>query len=115
MRTEQSFCIFTIFKPKPKEKTSGSLLIVLRRWFLRCCCCFFFFLFFFCCCCFDGLMAAARCGTFFVVCPGPEVIKRFSCSTQLGVKFVLLMNMKMPTIVDIFIIISREIFMLSYV
>ena len=50
MRTEQSFCIFTIFKPKPKEKTSGSLLIVLRRWFL---CCFVvvvfvFFLFFVC-------------------------------------------------------------------
>ena len=29
--------------------------------------------------------------------PGPEVIKLFSCSTQLSVKFVLLINVKMPT------------------
>ena len=71
--------------------------------------------------------------------PGPEVIKLFSCSTQLSIKFVLLINlilltiansfllniadthmkisllinMKMPTIVGIFIFISRENFMLS--
>ena len=44
-----------------------------------------------------------------------EVIKLFSCSTQLSMKFSLLINMKMPTIVGIFIFISREIFMLSYV
>ena len=37
----------------------------------------------------------------------------FSCSTQLSMKFSLLINMKMPTIVGIFIFISREIFMLS--
>ena len=43
----------------------------------------------------------------------PEVIKLFSCSTQLSMKFSLLINMKMPTIVGIFIFISREIFMLS--
>ena len=48
--------------------------------------------------------------------PGPEVIKPFfSCSTQLSMKFSLLINMKMPTIVGIFIFICREIFMLSYV
>ena len=47
--------------------------------------------------------------------PGPEVIKLFSCSTQLSTKISLLINMKMPTIVGIFIFISREIFMLSYV
>ena len=43
------------------------------------------------------------------------VIKLFSCSTQLSMKFSLLINMKMPTIVGIFIFISREIFMLSFV
>ena len=41
---------------------------------------------------------------------GPEVIKLFSCSTQLSMKFVLLIN-----IVGIFIFISREIFMLIWV
>ena len=46
---------------------------------------------------------------------GPEVIKLFSCSTQLSMKFSLLISMKMPTIVGIFIFISRENFMLSYV
>ena len=44
---------------------------------------------------------------------GSEVIKHFSCSTQLSMKFSLLINMKMPTIVGIFIFISREIFMLT--
>ena len=43
-----------------------------------------------------------------------EVIKLFSCSTQLSMKFSLLIYMKMPTIVGIFIFISRENFMLSY-
>ena len=46
---------------------------------------------------------------------GLKVIKLFSCSTQLNMKFSLLINMKMPTIVGIFIFISSEIFMLSYV
>ena len=31
----------------------------------------------------------------------PEVIKLFSCSTQLSTKFILLINVKMPTIVGI--------------
>ena len=30
---------------------------------------------------------------------GPEVIKLFSCSTQLSINFFLLINVKMPTIV----------------
>ena len=47
--------------------------------------------------------------------PGPEVIKLFSCSTQLSMKFSLLINMKMPTIFGIFIFISREIFMLNFI
>ena len=35
------------------------------------------------------------------VSSGPEVIKLFSCSTQLSTKFILHMNVKMPTIVGI--------------
>ena len=38
-----------------------------------------------------------------------EVINIFSCSTQLSMKFYLLINMKMPTVVGIFIFISRKI------
>ena len=37
---------------------------------------------------------------------GPEVIKLFSCSTQLSTKFILLINVKMPTIVGISTFIS---------
>ena len=47
--------------------------------------------------------------------PGPEVIKLFPCSTQMSMKFSLLINMKMPTIVGIFIFIGREIFTVSCV
>ena len=36
----------------------------------------------------------------------PEFIKRFSCSTQLSTKFILLINVKMPTIVGILTFIS---------
>ena len=38
--------------------------------------------------------------------PGPEVLKLFSCSTQLSTKLILLINVKMPTIVGILIFIS---------
>ena len=38
---------------------------------------------------------------------GPEVIKLFSCSTQLRLKFILLINVKMPTIVGILTFMSR--------
>ena len=45
----------------------------------------------------------------------PRGYKIVSCSTQLSVKFSLLINMKMPTtIVGIFTFISRENVMLSY-
>ena len=30
--------------------------------------------------------------------PGPAVIKLFSCSTQLSIKFILLINVEMPTL-----------------
>ena len=33
--------------------------------------------------------------------PGPEVIKKILCSTQLNMKFFLLIHVKMPTIVGI--------------
>ena len=39
--------------------------------------------------------------------PGPEVIKKNSRSTQLSLKFILLINVKMPTIVGILTFISR--------
>ena len=38
----------------------------------------------------------------------PKVIKPFSCSTQLSMKFFLLINVKMPTMVDILTFICRE-------
>ena len=37
---------------------------------------------------------------------GPEVIKPFSCSTQLSMKFIMLINVKMPTIVGILTFLS---------
>ena len=40
--------------------------------------------------------------------PGPEVIKLFPCSTQLSMKFFLLINVKMPTIVGILTFINRK-------
>ena len=36
--------------------------------------------------------------------PGPEVIKLFSCSTQLSMKFVLLINLKLLTIANSFLL-----------
>ena len=41
-----------------------------------------------------------------IMSPGPQVIKLFSCSTQLSTKFILLINVKMPTIVGILKLIS---------
>ena len=38
---------------------------------------------------------------------GSEVIKIFSCSTLLSLKFILLINVKMPTTVGILTFISR--------
>ena len=42
----------------------------------------------------------------FNIYAGPEVIKLFPCSTQLSKKFILLINVKMPTIVVILTFIS---------
>ena len=39
---------------------------------------------------------------------GPEVIKLFSCSTHLSMKFFWLINVKMPTIVGILTFMSRK-------
>ena len=39
---------------------------------------------------------------------GPEVIKLFSCSTQLSMKFILLINVEMPTVVGISTFMSRK-------
>ena len=36
-----------------------------------------------------------------MISPGSEVIKLFSYTTQLSTKFILLINVKMPTIVGI--------------
>ena len=38
--------------------------------------------------------------------PGPEVLKLFSYSTQLSTKFIMLINVKMPTSVGILTFIS---------
>ena len=38
--------------------------------------------------------------------PGPEVIKLFPCSTRLSWKFILLLNVKMPTIIGILTFVS---------
>ena len=39
---------------------------------------------------------------------GPEVIKLFSCSTQLSMNFFLLINVKMPTVVGILTFMSGK-------
>ena len=39
---------------------------------------------------------------------GPKIIKLFSCSTELSMKFFLLINVKMPTIVGILTFMSRK-------
>ena len=39
---------------------------------------------------------------------GPEVIKNISCSTQLSMKFFLLINVEMPTVVGILTFKSRK-------
>ena len=41
--------------------------------------------------------------------PGFQVIKKFSCSTQLSMKNFLLINVEMPTIVGISTLMSRKI------
>ena len=41
--------------------------------------------------------------------PGPEIINFFSCSNQLSMKFSLLINVKIPTIIGILTFMSRKI------
>ena len=45
---------------------------------------------------------------------GPEVIKLFSCSTQLSMKFFLLIIVKMPTVVGILTVMSRKNIILCF-
>ena len=45
-------------------------------------------------------------GFFFVLNQAPKVIKLFACSTRLSLKFILLTNVKMPTVVGILTFIS---------
>ena len=47
-------------------------------------------------------------------CPGPKVIKLFPCSTQLSLKFILLMNIKMPTIVPKIVGILTFMYRINY-
>ena len=44
----------------------------------------------------------------FMYIPGPEVIKLFSCSTLMSMNFFLLINVEMPTIVNISIFKSSK-------
>ena len=53
---------------------------------------------------FYALELSSKC--FITSQPALEVVKLFPCSTQLSTKFILLMNVKMPTIVGILTIIS---------
>ena len=53
-------------------------------------------------------MQSYTSGMYFNEQPGSEVIKFFSCSTQLSIKFFLLINVKMPTIVGILTFMSRK-------
>ena len=43
-----------------------------------------------------------------IMLSGPKVMKYFSCSTQLRMKFFLLINVKMPTIVGILTFMSMK-------
>ena len=45
-------------------------------------------------------------GWFCIGKPDPEVIKKLSCSTQLSMKFIMIIDFKMPTVVGILIFIS---------
>ena len=52
-------------------------------------------------------------GRFFKATRPRGYITFFLCSSKLGMKFSLLINMKMPIIAGIFILMSRESFMLK--
>ena len=46
--------------------------------------------------------------TYACIKSGIEVIKKIPCSTQLNMKFFLVINVKMPTVVDILTFMSRK-------
>ena len=50
---------------------------------------------------------------FSIVIPALEVLKLVSCSTQQNMKFFLLINVKMPTIVGILTFMSRKNYILG--
>ena len=57
----------------------------------------------------DGLQFSCKCSINWSTCQdskSPGVIKLFPCSTQLSTNFILLINVKIPTIVGIFTCIS---------
>ena len=57
---------------------------------------------------FENIMPRQLMTSLVLKQPGPEVIKLFSCSTQLSMNFFLLINVKMPTIVGILTFMSRK-------
>ena len=57
---------------------------------------------------YTGLMAIYFIKRYEIEKPGPEVVKKISCSTQLSMKFFLLINVKMPTIVNILTFLSKK-------
>ena len=57
-------------------------------------------------CSFQCFLFSLGVGIHLIHRPGPEVIKLCSYSTQLSTKFILLINVKMPTIVGILTFIS---------
>ena len=57
-------------------------------------------------CCLNNMWSRQEKKNLIFHRPGPEVIKLFSCSTQPSMKFFLLRNVIMPTIVGILISMS---------
>ena len=52
--------------------------------------------------------SAQHVSAYSIELPGPEVIKLIPCSTQMSMKFFLLINVNMPTVVSILTFISRK-------
>ena len=51
----------------------------------------------------DQMLQSTESALGCTVCPGPKVIKLFSCSTQLSMKIVLLINIKLLIIANSFL------------
>ena len=54
----------------------------------------------------EHLNLLSKIESFITLRPGPEVIKLLSCSIQMSMGFIMLINVKMPTIVGILTFIS---------